>query len=151
MINFYRKTVMDIFNYSSLPPFDVDDVAYYAKKMYDIYFEPDGSKIENWFSDILEYSSLLQRDLIFQKFYDGGFSSYSGFRIKTYGFNDNKIMVQDLKDWKERSMAVFKLQETDGETDIIVCNGDNSQQLTKIVNIVKILSEGIVDLNFKRL
>ena len=48
-------------------------------------------------------------------------------------------------------MAVFKLQEEEDEIDIIVCNGDNSQQLTKIVNIVKTISDGIVELDFKRL
>lgn len=151
MINFYYKTIRDIFEFNTLPYFDIDEVAYYAKKLYDVHFESDGSKIENWFSDILEYSSLLQRDLIFQKFYDGGFSSYSSFRIKTYGQNDKKIMADDIKDWKERDMAIFNLQYADGETDIIVCNSDNSQQLIKIVNILEIILDGIIKLNFKRL
>mgnify|MGYP000967512043 CR=1 FL=1 len=150
MINFYYKTIADIFCFDILPHFQIEDVVYLAKTLYNIHFESDGSKMENWFSDILEYSSLLRRDLIFQKFYDGGFSSYSGFRIKIYK-KESKELYEDIEDWKERGMAVFKLQEADGEIDIIICNGDNSQQLTKIVNIVKILSDGIVELDFKRL
>ena len=149
MINFYYKTVADIFEYNILPYFNIDDVVYLAKRLYDIHYESDGSKMENWFSNILEYSSLLKQDF-FQKFYDGGFSSYSGFRIKTYK-KESKELYEDIEDWKKRGMAVFKLQEEEDEIDIIVCNGDNSQQLTKIVNIVKTISDGIVELDFKRL
>ena len=98
MINFYYKSIRDIFEFNTLPYFDINEVAYYAKKLYDVHFESDGSKMENWFSDILEYSSLLQRDIIFQKFYDGGFSSYSGFRKKTDGHNDKKIITDDIKE-----------------------------------------------------
>ena len=60
MINFYYKTVADIFEYNILPYFNIDDVVYLAKRLYDIHYESDGSKMENWFSNILEYSSLLK-------------------------------------------------------------------------------------------
>ena len=149
MINFYYKTVADIYEYNTLPYFNIDDVVYLAKRLYDIHYESDGSKMENWFYNILEYSSLLQQDF-FQKFYDGGFSSYSGFRIKNYKIGSKELPI-DVKDWKERDMSVFELQNVDDEIDIIVCKSEDSQHLIKIVNIIKILSDGIVELDFKKL
>jgi len=150
MINFYYKTIRNVFEYNTLPYFDINKILFIIKKLDNIKYESDGSKIGNWFSDILEYCSLLQRDLIFQKFYDGGFSSYSGFRIKTYKI-ESKELEDDIKDWKEKGMDVFKLQEVEDEVDIIICNSDNSQQLIKIVNIIEIVSDGIIELDFKKL
>jgi len=145
MINFYYKTIRDVFEYNKLPYFNIDEIVEIIPQ---IQYESDGSRMGNWFSDILEYASLLQRDIFFQKFYDGGFSSYSKFEVGTYKIN-SKELKNDVINYKKKDKSVFTLQYVDDEVDIIICNSEDSEQLIKIVNVVQIISN--IDLNFKKL
>jgi len=145
MINFYYKTIRDVFEYNKLPYFNIDEIVEIIPQ---IQYESDGSRMGNWFSDLLEYTSLLKRDMFFIKFHDGGDSSYSKFEIENYKINSEELK-NDVINYKKNDKSVFTLQYVDDEIDIIICNREDSQELIKIVNVVQIISN--IDLNFKKL
>jgi len=110
----------------------------------EVKYEPNGSKMSQWFADLLETQlNFMYREFFFSSFVEGGWSTfYSGFKNKSYKTSDQKTMDDDIADYNSRGMLIYSLQEVDDAIDVLIFKYEDIENMRKIIEVVKIITKG---------